>query len=250
MPIKIYPKEVQHKGGFNHGEIVENKPFQLSDDEKLQPYSNIFYWAHAWSDKGSTIGEHPHRAFEIMSFVLKGQIEHYDSKNRKWIPLKEGNVQIIRSGSGISHSEKLGAGASMFQIWFDPGIEKTLNVPASYDDYSPEIFRVADKYGMKIKYYVENGTPVKMVTPGISIYELTFDKGSHSMPTDKDKIYSGYVISGEINISSNNVIQDGFILVEDEEEIKFDALSAGKIFVIQSPAKIPYKTYVEMHTER
>ena len=37
MSVKIYPKEVQHKGGFNHGEIVENKPIQLSDDNKLQP---------------------------------------------------------------------------------------------------------------------------------------------------------------------------------------------------------------------
>ena len=247
MSVKIYPKEVQHKGGFNHGEIVENKPIQLSDDNKLQPYSNIFYWAHALSEKGSTIGVHPHKAFEIMSFVLKSQIEHYDSKNRKWIALKEGDVQIIRSGSGISHSEKLGAGAHMFQIWFDPDLKKTLTVPASYDDYLSDSFPVADKYGMKIKYYAGNGTPVKMVTPGISIYELTFDKGVHSMPVDKDKIYSGYVIEGEIKISSNEVKQDDFILVKDEEEIKFEAYTSGKIFVIQSPAAVPYKTYVEMH---
>jgi redox-sensitive bicupin YhaK (pirin superfamily) len=247
MSIKIYPKEVQHKGGFNNGEIVENKPFQLSDDNKLQPYSNIFYWAHAWSDNGSTIGEHPHRAFEIMSFVLKGKIEHYDSKNRKWIPLKEGDVQIIRSGSGISHSEKLGAGAHMFQIWLDPDIEKTLNIPATYDDYPSGSFQVSEKYGMKIKYFAGNNSPIKMETPDISIYELAFEKGDHSMPIEKDKIYSGYIIEGEIKITQDVIKQDGFILVKDEEEIKFDALTAGSIFVIQSPANVPYKTYVEMH---
>jgi quercetin 2,3-dioxygenase len=127
MSITIYPFTRQHKGGFNNNEIMENKPVQLSNDtEKLQPYSNLFYWAHAWSDNGSTIGEHPHKAFEIMSFVTKGWIEHYDSKNRDWKRLEEGAVQIIRAGKGISHAEKLGPGAEMFQIWVDPGLESTI----------------------------------------------------------------------------------------------------------------------------
>jgi redox-sensitive bicupin YhaK (pirin superfamily) len=247
MSIKIYPFEVQHKGGFNNGEIVENKPIQLSDDEKLQPYSNIFYWAHAVSENGSTIGEHPHRAFEILSFVLKGSIEHYDSKNRKWIPLKAGDVQIIRSGSGISHSEKLNAAAQMFQIWFDPDIEKTISVPATYDDYSFEKFPELNKYGMNIKYYKGNDAPLEMTTPGISIYELSFDKGSHGMDIEKESIYSGYIVEGEIQILNDNVKENDFIVVNNEDQIKFNALAAGRIFVISSLAIVPYKTYVERY---
>ena len=45
----------------------------------------------------STIGLHPHQGFEICSFVLKGKINHFDTKQNKWIPLSEGDVQIIRS---------------------------------------------------------------------------------------------------------------------------------------------------------
>ena len=67
MAIRIYPVEQQTKGGFNDGEIVENKPIQMSPDKsKLQPYSNIFYWAHASATVTSTIGLHPHQGFEIM----------------------------------------------------------------------------------------------------------------------------------------------------------------------------------------
>src|SRR5215217_8081918 len=102
MPVRIYPVEKQIKGGFNDGEIMENKPIQVSRDKsKLQPYSNIFYWAHAWAEVTSTIGLHPHQGFEIMSFVLEGDIEHYDTKNKKWVRLKKGDVQIIRAGNGI-----------------------------------------------------------------------------------------------------------------------------------------------------
>ncbi|MBC8047390.1 MAG: pirin family protein [Fimbriimonadaceae bacterium] len=139
MSVQIYPVAKQIAGGFNDGEIVENKPIQFSPDKsKLQPYSNIFYWAHAWADVTSTIGLHPHKAFEIMSFVLKGQIEHYDTKNKKWIPLKEGDVQIIRAGNGISHAEKIIEGSHIFQIWLDPDISKSLSQPATYDDYKSE----------------------------------------------------------------------------------------------------------------
>src|SRR5215831_8065385 len=136
MSVTIYPFDKQHHGGFNGGEIVENKPVQFSDDGKLQPYSNLFYWANAIAKKDSTIGLHPHQAFEIMSFVLEGEIEHYDTKNQKWIPLKAGDVQIIRAGSGISHAERMHKNGRMFQIWLDPDLTKTFRVPATYDDYS------------------------------------------------------------------------------------------------------------------
>ena len=151
MPIKIFPVQKQIKGGFNDGEIVENKPIQQSPDKtKLQPYSNIFYWAHAWANTTSTIGLHPHKAFEIMSFVLKGEIEHYDTKNKTWIPLQAGDVQIIRAGNGISHAEKLIEGSHIFQIWLDPDISKSLNQPASYNDYKSADFPVITRNGFTI----------------------------------------------------------------------------------------------------
>ena len=42
--------------------------------------SNLFYWAHATATKDSTIGLHPHKGFEILTYVLKGKIRHYDLK--------------------------------------------------------------------------------------------------------------------------------------------------------------------------
>ena len=109
MPVEIFKKNQQASGSFNNGEILENKPIGFPQDGgQLKPYSNLFYWAHAWTpDKKSTIGLHPHQGFEICSFVLKGNINHFDTKQNKWIPLKEGDVQIIRAGNGISHAEEI-----------------------------------------------------------------------------------------------------------------------------------------------
>ena len=247
MSIKIYPKNVQHVGGFNGGEIIENKPFQLSGDDKLQPYSNLFYWAHATSEKGSTIGEHPHKVFEILSFVIEGEIEHYDTKNKKWIPLKAGDVQIIRSGSGISHSEKLGPKAVMFQIWFDPDITKTIKQPASYNDYSSDSFRVLPVNGTTTKFYTYKDSPLEMDTPGINILEVSFDKGSHRVKSDTEEINSVYIIEGELEIDKQKLRKDDFFVIENANEIQFIASTKGKIFVIQSPAKVPYDTYIQRY---
>ena len=115
--IEIIKKNQQAYGEFNNGEIVENKPIGFPfEGGKLKPYSNIFYWAHAKASVDSVISLHPHKGFEIISIVLKKGIKHYDALVKKWIDLKKGDVQIIQSGSGISHSEAINKDAAIFQI--------------------------------------------------------------------------------------------------------------------------------------
>ena len=49
MGISVYEKSDQASGSFNQGEILEKKPIGFPQDGgKLKPYSNIFYWAHAF----------------------------------------------------------------------------------------------------------------------------------------------------------------------------------------------------------
>ena len=158
MAIKIFKKDNQANGNFNGGEILEKKPLGFPQDGGvLRPYSNLFYWAHAWAPKNdSVIGLHPHRGFEICSFILKGEIEHYDTLLDKWITLKEGDVQVIKAGKGISHSEKLKKDSEIFQIWFDPNLHESLYEEANYSDYKSEIFYVKKQDGKETKIISDN----------------------------------------------------------------------------------------------
>ena len=120
MSVLIFSKQDQASGNFNNGEILEKKPIGfLQDGGELKPYSNLFYWADAWTPSfRSTIGLHPHQGFEICSFVIEGSIKHFDSQQNKWIELKKGDAQIIRSGNGISHAEEILDNSTLEMFWF------------------------------------------------------------------------------------------------------------------------------------
>lgn len=247
MSIKIYPFNQQAPGGFNDGEILENRPVVMTHNPAyLLPYSNLFYWAHAWSDNGSTIGEHPHKAFEIITFIIKGTIEHYDSAGRKWIPIGEGGAQIIRAGSGISHAEKLNAGSHVFQVWFDPDIRKAMQVPATYNDYEQKDFPVTTSNGFEVRQYIGEGSPLKMETPGVGAVEINFKEGKHSLGLNEGKISSIYLIEGAISTGEGNMEANDFAVVKDESNFTFETTAAGRLFLIENPVKSDYQTYAEM----
>lgn len=246
MAVEKVKRTEQARGEFNGGEILENKPIGFPrEGGKLKPYSSLFYWAHAWSEEGSTIGLHPHQGFEILSFVVEGSIDHYDTSDNIWKPIEKGGAQIIRSGNGISHSERLNAGAHMFQIWFDPNLSTSLEKPASYNDYLDKDFPIEDTNGVKTKTYKGEGAPMEMGSPGVEIKEISFTKGSHSLDLDASKIYSMYLINGEVKTNEGEINDHDFLRVSGESNIDLDVTEESRFFVVVSPINLNYATYYD-----
>lgn len=245
--ITIIPKNEQAHGAFDGGAILEKKPIGFPQDGgKVKPYSTLFYWAHAWSERGGLIGEHPHKGFEIMSFVLTGEIEHYDSQLKGWKKLKAGDVQIIRSGSGITHAEKINANSSIFQIWFDPDLNKTLGKPASYNDYTADSFTVlADKDTMT-KVMV-GGTELAMDSKVDFIHEVSFLTSEKVFPLKEDSVYSFFVLNGSLELNGKKMNTGDYAVVKQETEMKFTAMEKNThIFIIKTPADPGFETYARM----
>ena len=133
MKIEIYQIKDQAKGNFNNGEILENKPIGFpGENGKLKPYSNIFYWAHAWTtNEKSTIGLHPHKGFEICSFVLKGKInfKSYDK------------IMVIKEGSGVRISKKT------FHQSINISNSDTIIMEIETPNIKRDLIRFKDNYG-------------------------------------------------------------------------------------------------------
>lgn len=237
--IKIYPKKSQAYGEFNNGEIIENKPIGFPQDNgPVKPYSNLFYWAFAEAYNESTIGLHPHKGFEIMSFVLNGSIDHYDTKINKWLTLKKGDVQLIKSGSGIYHSEKLHKHSSIFQIWFDPNISKSITNPPQYQDFKSNNF----KFDGIRKYYVGNNSPIKLDSENIQIFKLRISKYT-ILSVPETLVYSIYCLNNSFKLNNMTIKKNDFIIICDEKNVTISVKTPIELFVISSGKFVSYKTY-------
>lgn len=247
MSIKVLKLENQANGAFDGMKILENKPIGFPQDGGAQkPYSNLFYWANAWSDKGGLIGEHPHKMFEIMSFVIEGEIQHYDSKMDGWLSLHKGDAQIIRSGNGITHAERIMEGGRMFQIWFDPNIQETMNQEATYNDYKSVDMKYYEENGISFKNYIGNGGPVTMNSEGVEINELMLPVGNYKLKLKEDKIHSYYLLAGEALIDERRLVEHDFVIVENENELNISVGLEARLFSIAVPGQLSYKTYLEL----
>lgn len=250
MELLILRKEDQAQGSFDGGRILERKPIGFRQDGgRLRPYGNLFYWAFAWAKSDSLIGEHPHKGFEIMSFVLKGSIEHFDSQLRGWKGLNEGDVQIIRAGSGITHAEKLFKGAEIFQIWFDPGLERTLGKPATYDDYPASAFPWEKSGVGESLEYVGDAGRIAMDSLPLGIHRHRFTDGGHSIPMEAGGVHSSFILAGTVSIDGNRLEAGDFFRVSDTASYELDVNDA-ELFTITNSLDLEYRTYAEMMQAR
>lgn len=243
--MRIIPISQQASGAFNNGQIIENKPIGFPQDGGfVRPYSSLFYWARAQGMVDSTIGLHPHQGFEIMSFVLEGNIRHFDTKMNDWKPLEAGDVQIIRAGKGISHAEHIERGGVIFQIWVDPDLSKTLQQDASYDDYKDSAFNRTTSDGVIITHYAGKKGIMHLDTPGVDIRRIKLEGKTFDWEGNQDEIRSLYILGGSGMLNGKTIEQDDFVIIDDGAAIEIQVYRDGlDVFAFTVPASPGYQTY-------
>lgn len=248
MNVTIIPTNEQVSRKVNEGAILEQKMLGFPQDKgKLKPYSNIFYWSHVKSQYGSIISEHPHIGFEIVIYVLKGKVEILDNVSGKRSKLTEGDMQLIKSGKGMRHLEKINSNSEVLQIWFDPNFDQHKKNDPSLSKSISSKFPVNTSYGRSVRSFAGGTAPISLDSQDVSIELIELSTMDHNLPLNDERIMSGYLLEGEIELDNKLVKKGDFFIVRNTREVNINVLSDCKIFTVLSPDKPSYPTYADMY---
>jgi quercetin 2,3-dioxygenase len=254
LGFKIYPPESQGVGQFDGGRITEIKPIGFPHEgPEIKNLGPLFYWAWASAKGYGKIALHPHQAFEIMSYVLEGEIGHYDSSGNR-SRVQAGGAQVMQAGSGISHEEEtMGDHTDFFQIWFDPNIRKTLQSEPTYMEHKNEDFPIESKDGITIKTVIGENSPVTLVSD-VVMKDISIEPDRQLQhPFSQEKTLALVVISGKGLLfdmetgSKHPVNKKDFALIHAQKGVDIsmhaDSGSPLRVATIEVPARVDYPLY-------
>lgn len=248
--VKHLRKEEQQIESLFGGAFTENKPIGFPNRTATSAYSNIFYWAHLVAHETAEFPLHPHEGFEIMTFVFKGSLEHYDTASKVYTPLNAGGVQATQAGSGVSHSERIIKGTEMFQIWFDPDFSKTMSKDATYKDYGKESFESIKDAEKETLVYLGEGAPLESVTQGLEIQKTLYKKGKFREELEANFTYSYYLLDGNLKLNEDSLKKDDFYVLNNASSVSFEVKDEAELFLIKTPTDVKYRRFIERYAKK
>lgn len=236
-------KTILHKsdtrGHANHGWLNSHHSFSFANYHNSERMN--FGVLRVLNDDvvsgGRGFGTHPHRNMEIISIPLEGNLQHMDDMGNSTI-IKQGDVQVMSAGTGISHSEynkNANEAVKFLQIWVIPNKQ---NVTPRYDQISVKDIETKNEF-----YQILSPNPEDQ---GVWIHQdAWFHLGnfnseksiSYSLKKEGNGIYI-FVLEGTIEINNQKLEKrDGYGIWEtDGFELK--TVGASKVLLMEVPMHI------------
>jgi quercetin 2,3-dioxygenase len=90
--------------------------------------------------------------------------------------------------------------------------------------------------------YVGKGSIAHVLTPGLSVKRLFFDKKSkYNLPLNKNSSYTFYVLKGDTLIDGHALTSDDAVRISNLENLEVEFEIEGELFYIETPLVPKYK---------
>ncbi|MGC6387052.1 pirin family protein [Ewingella sp. S1.OA.A_B6] len=109
-------------------DLQTRRPVPGPELENLDPFLFLNHHGpqvYAPNNLGLPFGPHPHRGFETVTFILRGELSHSDTGGHESI-IGTGGVQWMTAGSGLIHAElspesfkRSGGELEILQLWIN-----------------------------------------------------------------------------------------------------------------------------------
>ncbi|MCB1938290.1 MAG: pirin family protein [Rhodocyclaceae bacterium] len=204
---------------FDYGKLGRQlSPFLLFD------YAGPAHFEPAMQRRG--VGAHPHRGFETVTLVYRGEVAHRDSTGEGGV-IGPGDVQWMTAGAGILHEEyhsdafeRSGGELEMVQLWVNlPAREKA--TPPAYQaigrDAIPVLPLPEDAGSVRViaGAFAGRSGPARTFTP-MNVWDLHLKAGARAeLPWVDGWNGALAVLHGKLRINGETVVGAAELAVLD-----------------------------------
>ena len=172
------------------------------------------------------VGTHPHRGFETVTIVYKGEVAHRDSTGQGGV-IGPGDVQWMTAGSGILHEEfhsaafmRAGGTLEMLQLWVNLPARDKMTAPGYQAIVDADIPAVtlpggAGRLRVIAGHYDGHAGPARTHTP-MNVWDLRLNRdGSARFELPAGWTTAVVVLQGTVEINGGPIAREGQLAVLD-----------------------------------
>ena len=191
------------------------------------------------------VGQHPHRGFETVTIVYKGEVEHRDSTGNGGV-IGPGDVQWMTAASGILHEEfhseafaRSGGTLEMVQLWVNLPAKDKMAEPGYQGILDREIpdLELKDNAGrlrlIAGEFDGQRG-PARTFTP-IDVWDVRLNAGkSATFDLHQGRNTALVVLHGAVEVNGQEVVREGQLVLFDREgtDIRLDAEQDATVLIL------------------
>ena len=174
------------------------------------------------------VGQHPHRGFETVTIVYKGEVAHQDSTGSGGV-IGPGDVQWMTAGAGILHEEfhspaftQRGGTLEMVQLWVNLPAKDKMTAPHYQGIVDAQIPAVAlpDEAGslrVIAGDYDDRRGPAQTYTP-INVWDVRLGQGKDARLTLPEGHTAAIVVlHGTVLVNGNDLVREAQMALLDRE---------------------------------
>ncbi|TXD46536.1 pirin family protein [Polaribacter sp. IC073] len=246
-------KSIQHKVTsplVNMGAIKLRQPLPTEGIENVDPFLLLHHYGpYAISEFNNPfdLGPHPHRGFEPITLLFKGEQLHRDSLGNEMI-VKAGGVQWTTAGRGIIHAEaptkafvKKGGDLEGIQLWLNlPAKDKMLtpNYQHLEENQIPKLFSKDKEVQLNIIAGTQqNESGLIKTQTEVNVFTANAAAAGRldiNIPENHQSLI--YLLDGEVLVNDLEVLKKGenqmVTFNQDGNTIQFEAKEASTLLIL------------------
>jgi redox-sensitive bicupin YhaK (pirin superfamily) len=203
------------------------------------------------------VGQHPHRGFETVTIVYKGEVEHRDSSGAGGV-IGPGDVQWMTAGAGIVHEEfhshaftKQGGPFEMVQLWVNLPARDKMTKPGYQGILDRDVPSVnLPQGGGRVRIiagrFQDHAGPAHTFSP-LNVWDvrLNAQKGT-SLSATQGHTLAVVVLHGTVLVNDSQILREAQMAVLDRagEDFSLEANGDATLLVLSGePLEEPIVGY-------